>query len=398
MKLKVGIGKISLIILSLIILLLPICGCSQEQASEEVEIGALFTLSGPMSASFGRNADGVNAAAEWINEKGGISVAGKNYKIKIVPVDDGGTPDGAVAGMNQLVYDKKIKIMIVSPFPTFSIPSGEVSDAAQALRFKMGYMGLPGELTSYTIATHSEQPFVPDVFKSFVATYPNVKTIACIAPNDTAGLDSQQIDIQEAQKNGLSVVLEDTFEADATDYYPLCTKIIAAKPDAVSIAVGIPAWFGGILKQLRELGYNGPVFVPVNSADINLIKQIAGASATDYFGLDIDPLSPDMPPIIKEIGSIIESKYNTELTVDHIYGWEALWDVAQAIESAQSFDPTVIRDTVQKMKSIETPYGSGTIGGEATYGFNNVIVRPQPIIRIMNGEVIMEEWLNPILP
>jgi hypothetical protein len=156
-------GGVLVIIIILLITSVTCAPKTKTQGSDTVDIGALFTLSGPLSAAFGRNADGVIAAAEWLNEKGGITVKGKSYKINIIPVDDGGTPDGAVAGMNKLVYDKKIKIMLVSPFPDFSIPSGKVSDEAKALRFKFGYMGLPGELTAYTIATHSEQPFLSDV-------------------------------------------------------------------------------------------------------------------------------------------------------------------------------------------------------------------------------------------
>jgi len=279
-----------------------------------------------------------------------------------------------------------------------SIPAGQITDKEKVLRIKMGYLTLPGEISEYTFASHSEVPFLSVFLQKFLAAYPNVKKIALVSPSDQAGLYLRDLDKAAAQKAGLNIVAEESFDPTTADFYPLCTKLLANKPDAISISVGISPWFGGILKQVRELGFTGPVLSPTNSGDITLVNNIAGASATDYYGLDFDVTSTGMPAMVSTVGGIIKSKFQADLTVDHLYGFEAIWDIAQAVKSAKSIDPTVVKNTLSQMTSIETPFGTGTVGGKQTYGLNNVIVRPEPICQIMNGKIIIGEWLKPALP
>jgi branched-chain amino acid transport system substrate-binding protein len=409
-KMKV-MRLISVVLLSLLMIVVSLSGCTSSTPTTtspaattaapqtaKLQIGALETLSGPMSAIFARQADAMVAAADWINSNGGVKVGNTTYNIEIVAVDDAGSPDGAVAGANKLVYDKGVKYIVVGPMPEMTIPSGQITEKEKVLRIKMGYLATKGELTDYTFASHSEVPFFDMFFQKFIADYPSVKKIALVAPSDQAGLYLRDLEKAAVQKVGLAVTAEESFEGMTTDFYPLVTKLLASKPDAIAISVGISPWFGGILKQARELGFKGPILTPTNTGDIQLVKNIAGASATDFYALDYDVTNPAMPEMVKTIGGIIQTKYKTDLTVDHLFGWEAIWDIAQAVEKAQSIDTTKVRDTLRTMTDIKTPFGTGFTGGAKTFGLNNVIVRPEPICRIMNGQITIGEWLKPTLP
>jgi hypothetical protein len=70
----------------------------------------------------------------------------------------------------------------------------------------------------------------------------------------------------------------------------------------------------------------------------------------------------------------------------------------QAIEAAQSLDPTVVKDTWEKMKSIETPYGTGKMGGLNTYGINHSVSAPMPLVSLKDGEVVWVKWQAVPLP
>ena len=52
----------------------------------------------------------------------------------------------------------------------------------------------------------------------------------------------------------------------------------------------------------------------------------------------------------------------------HGMGFEAFWVLAQAIENAQSVDPTVVKNAFEKMTKFETTTGPGKLGGAKTYG------------------------------
>ena len=74
-------------------------------------------LSGAGSESLALSLDGVNAAAEWINDKGGLTVNGEKYLVKPVAEDIKMSPDGTTAAANKLVFEDKVSYIIGPPIP-----------------------------------------------------------------------------------------------------------------------------------------------------------------------------------------------------------------------------------------------------------------------------------------
>jgi ABC-type branched-subunit amino acid transport system substrate-binding protein len=134
-------------------------------------------------------------------------------------------------------------------------------------------------------------------------------------------------------------------------------------------------------------------------ADPYVVLGIAGKDfATDFMATSYALKDPEMTPMIKEVGKIIESKFGVDITYDHLSGFEAMWILTQAIEKAQSLDPTVVMNSLEKTTKIETPNGPGKMGGLKTFGINHALVRPFPVVRIMNGIVKHVSWFTPELP
>jgi ABC-type branched-subunit amino acid transport system substrate-binding protein len=176
----------------------------------------------------------------------------------------------------------------------------------------------------------------------------------------------------------------------------MLTKLLAAKPDVLVQGAGFAAWIGGILKQGREMGFEGPMLCVAHPAgDVYVMRDVAGKYATDFININYALKSPEMTPMIKEIAEVVKEKFGVEVMLDHILGWEALWALTQAIENAQSIDPSVVKDSFEKMKSIQTPFGIGKMGGLKTFGLNHVVVRPVALARIMNGKVEHIRWVTP---
>jgi hypothetical protein len=72
--------------------------------------------------------------------------------------------------------------------------------------------------------------------------------------------------------------------------------------------------------------------------------------------------------------------------------------MTQAIEEAQSFDTTEVMHAWEKMKSIESVTGTGTMGGLETYGINHVITRPEGLTRLQDGKIELIRWFLPEIP
>jgi len=308
------------------------------------------------------------------------------------------------AAATKLVFSDKVKFMVGgNPVPPFKAAIEPITRPNNVLRIDLPSQGTPQDLNAdyvYTFTDHCDAVYQPTAYAHFLKLYPKVKTVALTCPDEPGGIGDKERMKTFAEANGLKVVSEGAYPFGTVDFYPILSKILAAKPDALANGSSIfPDWQGMILKQARELGFKGPVFSNGSGGDPYIVLKLAGKDyATDYVCLAPALKSPEMTPIIKEMVKIIRDKFGVEARVDHLFGWETLWFLAQAIEEAQSLDPTVVRDRWEKMKKIETLTGPGKMGGLKTYGVNHLVVPPWFFTRVMNGEVKHATWLTVEVP
>ena len=59
--------------------------------------------------------------------------------------------------------------------------------------------------------------------------------------------------------------------------------------------------------------------------------------------------------LVKETVKLWEEKYKNPFILGALDAWSSIWGLTQAIEKAQSLDPTQVVKTWENMKSIETP-------------------------------------------
>ena len=82
------------------------CGASTAQA-QEIVVGSSLPFAGPF-ASYGETIrDGYQLAVDDINAKGGVSLGGKNHKIKLLILDNKGDPTQVSAQARKLVQSEK---------------------------------------------------------------------------------------------------------------------------------------------------------------------------------------------------------------------------------------------------------------------------------------------------
>jgi branched-chain amino acid transport system substrate-binding protein len=372
-------------------------------AAKTLKIGAIYSLTGLGSEIEPILRNGSELCRDWINEKGGITIKGEKYLIELIVEDQKGVVDGAVAAATKLVERDKVKFVIGQIVPDVIIAAASVTEPAKVLRSLAWGGGIPAVMNPKTPYTFrpvlSGAEVIPVNYTYLVDTYPNVKTVALTNPDEPGGQFFMMRSKQEAEKRGLRVLAAEFHDAqEQKDFYPVLTKLLATKPDALDVGTGFPIPGSLKLKQARELGFKGPVF-SVAPVELYTILDIAGKNfAYDYFNGSMDINSPDVPPMIKDMKKRWEAKFKSGFMFESFMGWDALWCLVQAIEAAQSFDPTVVKTTWEKMKSIKTSYGTGHMGGLKTYGVNHLVVRPCPISGFIKGEVKLIKWYTPNFP
>lgn len=372
-------------------------------AAKTLKIGAIYSLTGLGSEIETICRNGSELAKDWINEKGGITIKGEKYLIDLIVEDQKGVVDGAVAAATKLVERNQVKFIIGQIVPDVVIAAASVTEPAKVLRSLAWGGGIPAVMNPKTPYTFrpvlSGAEMIPVNYDYLRDTYPKVKTVALTNPDEPGGQFFMMVARKEAEKHGLKVVAAEFHDAqEQQDFYPVLTKLLAAKPDAVDVGTGFPIPISLKLKQLRELGFKGPVFNP-SPVELYTILDIAGKDfCYDFFNASLDIKSPDVPLMIKELKKRWEAKYKSRFMFESFQGWDALWCLVQAIEAAQSLDPTDVKTAWEKMKSIKTSYGTGRMGGLKTYGVNHLVVRPCPITAFVKGEVKLIKWYTPNFP
>ena len=82
------------------------------------------------------------------------------------------------------------------------------------------------------------------------------------------------------------------------------------------------------------------------------------------------------------------------------WGWNAVWILAQGIESAQSFDPVEVAKRFRSMPSVQTIFGPAPLGGGKLFGtgVNSIFCPPQQIVKVKDGKPKFVKWVSTPLP
>jgi branched-chain amino acid transport system substrate-binding protein len=287
--------------------------------------------------------------------------------------------------------------------PDMTIAAASVTEPAKVLRSLAWGGGVPAVMNADTPYTFrpvlSGAEVIPVIYNHLVQAYPHVKKIAILQPDEPGGQYFMGESMKGAEAHGLKIVAKEFHNPlEQQDFYPVLTKVLAAKPDALDVGGTPPIPSSLKLKQARELGFKGPIcsLAPV---ELYTIRDIAGKIfAYDYFNPSLDMQSPDVPPTMRELEKRWNAKFKSKFMFESFQGWDALWCLVQALEAAQSLDPTEVKTVWESMKSIETCYGTGLMGGLKTYGVNHLVVRRQPISTFIKGEVKLINWYTPSFP
>lgn len=363
-----------------------VTGAYAAPAEKTLKIAVMTSLTGMMSAGYKDISESVKPAEKFINEKGGVTVNGEKYRVELVVYDDQSSPPGAVAAANKVVQDN-IKFLLAPMFMPSNLAIAPITERAKVIRVQATTSGVEqyGPKNKLMFASSITICTIPATYDYLTKMYPKAKRIARLVPDDPGAKAFNDYDVKEAQKHGCEVVFDEPFKIGIEDFYPLLTKALEKKPDALDMGFSILPWARGFITQARELGFNGPIYAPAFVGDINLLNGLLNAkSAHDFFQGAADVLSPKMTPLIKDFRKVVEKDLGVKFNMDHTIVIEGAWPLLQVIARAGTItDTEKVADTWEKMTTIDSIYGKSRMGGEKIIGNNHMVMRPALISRIV---------------
>ncbi len=210
-------------------------------------------------------------------------------------------------------------------------------------------------------------------------------------PNDESGKEVSSHNEKAYQKVGIKVLGKEFYERGTQDFVPILTKVIAAKPDIIDLDGSTPADSGLILKQARQIGFQGQI-VKTGGPGTQEIIRVAGDAADGF--LYVSPWDPSDPKV-KALMERFEAKYKMPYNPLGIYFYEGGHMLFAAIKEAQTFASDGLRQHLDRQKEYKGLLGRYLWGGEADYGIRHQWIAPFYVGQVQKGSEAMLTKIEP---
>jgi len=379
---------------------LAFTGCSKEEAAPQtLKIGVLADLSGFLSVFYIEAVNDLQITADYINEKGGVTVDGKKYNIQLVVRDSKSSPDGALAAANQLIFEDQIKYAIgpiafegAATTPLFEQNKVfHIFNASTTSELEIG----PNWPYSFS-ADNTAFDFARVQFMIGKKEFPDAKTAVMIIPDDGTEPYLMPRVIPVLESMGYTVLNEGKailYPNDMQDFSPIASKLNSLNPDIMFQAQAAPPAVYGILGGIRALGNDVVYVTTLFPGDPNQVIAAVGAEAATncaFFNYTKD--DPANPPVLKEL----ISRLRPDAPFFTFTLGNCLMVLTNVMETANSLDVDDVKAKWESMDTIKGVYGTGKVGGQKTYGGRRGVTFPIPYNVARAGKITTNlPWIDP---
>ena len=243
-------------------------------SEDPVRIGIWTSLTGASAIEGELIENGARLAAEQWNEKGGIN----GRQIEFVVYDDQSTTEGAVTATTRLIENDKVDAIIGSNLSNSIIATADLVEEA-GIPFVGSGTGTAWTKCGYNYIFRGTviNSFMNEGFVKAAAEEMGVKNAAFIWVETENGQTSSAAIKEYCEKYGVNIAYEGTYQSTDTDFTGQVTNTIQANPDGVML-FGLANELSLIVKQLRQAGYNGYIYMAEAGASVDLIN-VAGSAA-----------------------------------------------------------------------------------------------------------------------
>ena len=253
---------------------------------EPFRIGVMESLTGPGETYGTVSNQAKQMAVDEINAAGGVN----GRMIELVVEDSKCNAQDAITAYNKLTDVDGVKIILGTSC------SGAMLGAAP-LAEKEGVILFSGLATNPDIAEAGDYIFRTSMSDAQlgidtgnVLWADGIRSLATITEATDYAEGVRRTSVAQFEKRGGTVVAEERYASDVTDFRTQLTKLLSAEPDALHVAAQSEFTGGTIVKQVRELGYEGPIYSEIVVIGTTAL-EIAGDAATGMKAIsaELDP-------------------------------------------------------------------------------------------------------------
>ncbi|MDT3679262.1 MAG: ABC transporter substrate-binding protein [Burkholderiaceae bacterium] len=281
--------------------------------AEDLKIGVLFPLSGPMALIGNEALQASEVARDMINERGGVLGRKVMYAVSDAPA-----PTAANAEATRLIVREKVPLIAGSYASSLSLAASEVAEREGALYWET--IAVADKITQRNYRNIVRLTFNASMMGETAADFakelsgklgkePKDLRVAVISEDSEFGQSVGDAAAKRVKSLGLNLVSNEHYSRTVTDLSSLVLSLKAARPDAV-IATSylndaILFW-----RQARELDLNVGAMIGIGTGyALPDFLSATGANTEGLFDIDA-PASPNvsnLPPATQKLyGEFVE--------------------------------------------------------------------------------------------
>ncbi len=360
-------------------------------AEDTVTLGSAISLTGNYSTNGEHTQRGYDLAVEKINEAGGVKIGDKTYQIEVKYYDDESTPARGAELVERLVKQDGIELILgpygsgltkaVAPVTEeLQVPMVEANGASRSL-FTNGWKYIFATLSTSEQYLASAIDLAAENAEA-LGKKPDEIKVAVVVENDPFSADVRAGVVEDMEKYGMKLVIDDQFPRELNDMSATLTKIKALKPD-VLIVSGHSKGATTAIRQLSEQKVSVPVVAMTHCDSADIIGNFGAASEYTLCATQWAPslaYKDDLFGSAADYAKTFEAKYGYAPPYQAAESSAAVQVFADALERAGTTDKTAVRDALAAT-DMETFYGK--IKFDET-GKN--IAKPMALYQVLDGE------------
>lgn len=367
---------------------LVICLGIVSYAADELKIGVSAPLTGDISTLGQSTQNAVLMAESEINAAGGIKVGSSKRKVKFIIEDDENKPESTATVFQKLINQDRVLAIIGSQASKCSNAGAPIAESAQVPQITP-WSTNPNVTKgrSYIFRACFIDPFQGRVVAEYALKNLKKKTAAVlydVASDYNKGI--AEVFRAEYTKAGGKIVGFETYNTNDKDFSAQLSKIKGANPAILFL----PNYFNEVplqIQQARKLGLTCTVIGSDGWDDPQLLKiggkDMDGTYFTNHYSPDIKR------PAAQHFITAYEKKYGRKPDAAAALTYDSAYILFKAIAKAGKADSKAIRNAIAATKGFKG------VTGDITYEGTGDPVKGAVVIRIDNGQFVLDSAVNP---
>lgn len=303
----------ALMVLTIALTAIAIPGC---QTKGEIKIGAVLPLTGDAGVWGQDTKTGIDLAVDLINEAGGIN----GRQVRVVYEDSKADPQTGVSAFRKLITVDKVQYVIDNSISSVTLAMAPIAEENKVVLLATGATAPSiSDAGDFIFRIWNSDAIEGQILASYVFDSLETKRVAILYINNDYGLGLRDV-FTDAFKG--EVVAQETYDQGTNDFRTQLAKILKESPEAIYL-VGYPQECSSILRQAKELGFNGIWLGTVVMLDATVIKAVQQTGFEMYNPVPVFP--EDVEEHVVAFLEAFQEKYGKEAPILSKVGYDAVY-------------------------------------------------------------------------